>query len=158
MYLAFARAGGGTVLELMAGTGRLAASFAEAGHMVTAVDNDPDMLARAGARWRSTSNRARKGGALDLVEADITALRLGRRFDLVIVALNSLLLLDGRAAQAKAFKVIARSSEAKRQSRYRRLAAHPRRPCPVRRPPCSRMGPPRSGRRHPGVQDDFSAL
>jgi len=107
MYLAFASAGGGTVLELMAGTGRVAVPLAAAGHKVTAVDNDPDMLARAGARWQSTSNHARKGGALELVEADITALKLGRRFDLVIVALNSLLLLDGRAAQAGVFKVIA---------------------------------------------------
>jgi len=107
MYLAFADAGEGAILEMMAGTGRIAVPLAAAGHRVTAVDNDPAMLARAATRWQRTSDRARKRGALDLVEADITALKLGKRFDLVVIALNSLLLLDGRAAQAKAFKVIA---------------------------------------------------
>lgn len=107
MYRAFADAGGGTVLELMAGTGRLAVPLAAAGHTVTAVDNDAAMLARAATRWQRTRDRARKPGKLGLVEADVTSLKLGKRFDLVIVALNSLLLLDGRAAQQKAVRVIA---------------------------------------------------
>jgi SAM-dependent methyltransferase len=105
MYLAFAAAAGGTVLELMAGTGRIAVPLAMAGHRVTAVDNDPFMLARAATRWQRTSAGARKGGALDLVEADVTRLKLGKRFDLVIVALNGLLLLD-RAAQTQTLECI----------------------------------------------------
>ena len=48
--------------------------------------------------------RAAKGGTLELVEADVTPLALGKRFDLVIVALNSLLLLDGRDAQRGCFE------------------------------------------------------
>lgn len=107
MYLAFADASGSTVLELMAGTGRVAVPLALAGFSVTAVDNDPAMLARAATRWQAVADRARKRGALDLVEADVTTLAVAKRFDLVIVALNSLLLLDGRAAQARAMKVVA---------------------------------------------------
>jgi SAM-dependent methyltransferase len=97
LYLALARSTGGNVLELAVGTGRLAAPLAEAGHAVTGVDHDDHMLARA--RQRST--------ALELVEDDLTSVRLGRSFDLVMLALNSLLLLDGRPAQARALQTIA---------------------------------------------------
>jgi SAM-dependent methyltransferase len=106
MYLAFAEAADGSILELMAGSGRLAVPLAAAGHRVTAVDRDAAMLARADALWRRTQDRA-ESGALDLVEADVTTLALKERFDLVIVALNSLLLLDGRGAQHKLFEVVA---------------------------------------------------
>jgi SAM-dependent methyltransferase len=108
MYLAFAEAGDGSVLELMAGSGRISVPLAAAGHEVTAVDNDPHMLARATTLWQRTNARARKAGTLEVVQADVTALKLGKRFDLVIVALSSLLLLDGRAAQARTLEVIAR--------------------------------------------------
>jgi len=113
MYLALADAPDGTALELMAGSGRIAVPLAAAGHEVVAVDNDAAMLGRAAALWRSTSDRApTRGraakGSLDLVEADATTLRLRKRFGLVFVALNSLLLLDGRAAQLELMKVVAR--------------------------------------------------
>lgn len=45
-------------------------------------------------------------GSLTLVEHDLTTLRLETRFDLVILALNSLLLLDGHAAQERALNVM----------------------------------------------------
>ena len=41
------------------------------------------------------------------LEADVTDLTLDKRFDLVIVALNAVLLLDGRDAQRDLFRVIA---------------------------------------------------
>ena len=66
------------------------------------------MLARAATYWQRVKRRAAKGGAIDLVEQDVTALKLKERFALVIVALNSLLLLDGRAAIQSAFKTVAR--------------------------------------------------
>jgi SAM-dependent methyltransferase len=106
MYLAFADATSGPVLELMAGTGRLSVPLAAAGHKVVAVDRDPHMLARAATRWAGVKDRA-PGARLDLVEADITRLDLKKRFGLVIVALNSLLLLDGQDAQRSAFATIA---------------------------------------------------
>ena len=107
MYLALADATDGTVLELMAGSGRIAVPLAAAGHDVVAVDNDAQMLGRAAALWQRTSDRA-PAGSLELVEADATTLRLKKRFGLVIVALNGLLLLDGRVAQLDLMKVAAR--------------------------------------------------
>ncbi len=46
------------MLELMAGTGRLAIPLAMAGHQVTAVDLDAAMLARAKAAWARSKDGA----------------------------------------------------------------------------------------------------
>lgn len=62
---------GGTVLDLGCGTGRLAEPLAELGHPVTGVDNEPAMLA---ALRRATG-----------VQAEITELDLGERFDAVLL-------------------------------------------------------------------------
>jgi 2-polyprenyl-3-methyl-5-hydroxy-6-metoxy-1,4-benzoquinol methylase len=61
-----------SVLELGAGTGRIADALAELGHPVVAVDESPEMLARI--------RRA------DPVCAQIQGLALGRRFDVVLLA------------------------------------------------------------------------
>ncbi len=106
LYLALAARTGGPVLELAAGTGRLAVPLAAAGYDVTAVDLDPAMLARAAARAAATgvSDRVR------LVEADLRDLRLpdGDAFRLAFIALNSLLLLADRRSQAAALDALAR--------------------------------------------------
>src|SRR3972149_326813 len=78
MYLALAAAHDGPVLELAAGSGRISVPLAAA------------------------------GGALHLVEHDITELRLERRFGLVILALNTLLMLGDRAAQQQSLAIMAR--------------------------------------------------
>ncbi len=106
MYLAFAAASQDRVLELCAGSGRISVPLAAAGHRVTAVDHDPDMLDRARAAWAQHAPAG--GGTLDLLERDITELDLADRFGLVILALNSLLLLNDRATQVAALRVIAR--------------------------------------------------
>jgi SAM-dependent methyltransferase len=62
----------GSILELGAGTGRIADVLAGMGHDVVAVDESPDMLARV--------RRA------ETVCAAIQDLDLGRRFDLVLLA------------------------------------------------------------------------
>ncbi len=105
LYLALARATPGPILELAAGSGRIAVPLAAAGHAVTGVDVDAQMLERARARWAAAQPVA--GGSLDLVEGDITRLALNHRFALVILALNTLLLLPGRAAQLAALRVMA---------------------------------------------------
>jgi SAM-dependent methyltransferase len=119
MYLALAAASDGAVLELAAGTGRLAVPLAQAGHRVTAVDRDPQMLSRARAHWsewREAANSGQTsgvsagvsaGGSLETIEADITALELDRRFGLVVLALNTLLMLPGREAQLAALSAMA---------------------------------------------------
>lgn len=75
---------------------------------MTGVDNDPAMLDRARAAWASASSPGAtdRRGNLTIVEHDLTTLSLATRFDLVILALNSLLLLDGRAAQECAVNVM----------------------------------------------------
>ena len=110
MYLALAAAHDGPVLELAAGSGRISVPLAAAGHDVTGVDRDPDMLGRALAAWQHAQDEtdAVAGGALHLVEHDITELRLERRFGLVILALNTLLMLGDRAAQQQSLAIMAR--------------------------------------------------
>ena len=105
MYVALAARTDGPILELAAGSGRICLPLAAAGHQVTAVDNDSAMLHRASAAWARAAGTGR-GGRLTLIEHDLTTLRLKERFGLVILALNSLLLLRGGAAQARALEVM----------------------------------------------------
>jgi SAM-dependent methyltransferase len=108
LYLALADRADGPVLELAAGTGRLAVPLAEAGHLVTAVDIDPAMLARARARL-GASGVPGAADRLRLVEADLVGLRLptGDGYGLAFIALNSLLVLPTRAAQRAAVQALA---------------------------------------------------
>ena len=95
----------GPVLELAAGSGRLAIPLALAGARVVALDNDAAMLDRARTRWAAERGR-RAAERLRTVEADLTTARLDERFGLVFIGLNSLLLLD-LEAQAAAFRTMA---------------------------------------------------
>ena len=108
VYLALATRSGGPVLELAAGSGRIAVPLAIAGHDVTAVDLDPAMLERALARARLAGRRVT--GRLELVEADLLDLDLpgAGTYRLAFIALNSLFLLATRDAQRRAFRTIAR--------------------------------------------------
>lgn len=107
LYLALAGRTGGPVLELGAGTGRLAVPLAEAGHDVTAVDRDPAALERA--RGRLAAAGAAVERRVSLVEADMVRLRLrnSRDFRLGLIALNSLLLLGRRDRQVAALRTLA---------------------------------------------------
>jgi SAM-dependent methyltransferase len=108
LYLALAARTGSPILELASGTGRLAVPLAEAGHDVTAVDIDPAMLERARQR-AAASSVAGAADRLELIEADLLGLRLpgGARFQLAILALNSLFLLSTRDRQREAFRALA---------------------------------------------------
>ena len=110
MYLALGAANPGPVLELAAGSGRIAVALAATGHDVTGVDRDPDMLDRARQAWarRQREGSVVAGGSLHLIEADILDLDLERQFEVVILALNSLLLLGGDEAKRRALEVMAR--------------------------------------------------
>ena len=79
------RAGSGpaaSVLDAGCGTGRVAAELARRGHAVVGVDSDPSMLEvarrHAGPRW---------------LDADLAALELPDRFDLVVAAGNVVVFL-----------------------------------------------------------------
>ena len=73
--------GPASVLDAGCGTGRVALELARRGIEVVGVDVDASMLATA----------RRLGPALAWVEADLAALDLGRRFDIVVMAGNVLL-------------------------------------------------------------------
>lgn len=102
-----ARAG---VLDLGCGSGRLFASFLLGGaQRVIGVDGSPALLRRARRRIRRspTLSSAFDDGRLQLVEADVTQLRRGDRFSLV-VAVGVLPHLSGPPAALKLLQVARR--------------------------------------------------
>lgn len=106
LYLALAERTGGPILELAAGSGRLAVPLARAGNRVTAVDLDPAMLDRG----RAFAARAGVGeDQLTWLEADLLTLRLpdAGRYGFAFIALNSLMVLRSRDAQRTAFRTMA---------------------------------------------------
>ena len=107
LWLALADRADGPVVELAAGTGRLAVPLAEAGHRVTAVDLDAAMIDRGRARAAAAGLDT---GRLEFVEADLLHLELpaGGRYALAFIALNSLMLLGTRSAQREAFRTMAK--------------------------------------------------
>ncbi len=107
LWTALAAEAGGPILELMAGSGRIAVPLAEDGREVTAVDLDPAMLDRA--RRRAEAAGAAVASRIDLVLGDAAALDPGleRRFRLAFIGLNSILLLPSRAAQRAAWGALA---------------------------------------------------
>jgi SAM-dependent methyltransferase len=129
LYLALATRTGDPILELAAGSGRIAVPLVEAGHDVTAVDLEPAMLERAYARARAIGRKGDAGagsgrdrgagggrgsstdiGRLELIEADLLELDLptAGTYRLAIIALNSIFLLASGDAQRQAFRTIAR--------------------------------------------------
>jgi SAM-dependent methyltransferase len=88
--------GGGAVLDVGAGTGRVTLDLAAAAVDVVALDADAQLLAALEAR------AARTGGApVETVCADARAFALdGRRFALIIVPMQTLQLLGGAVGRA----------------------------------------------------------
>jgi len=82
-WLSLAHREGDSVIEWGAGTGRIAAPLAEAGHEVTAVEVSRPMVERG--RSRNTS--------IEWTQGDMRSAKLGRRFGLAICAFNSFLCL-----------------------------------------------------------------
>jgi SAM-dependent methyltransferase len=113
LYAGLALRADGPILELAAGTGRLAVPLAALGHPVTAVDLDRAMLERAYARAHAAGS-GRRGSRtdldLELIEADLLELDLpgAGRFALTFIALNSLFLLASADAQRTALRVMSR--------------------------------------------------
>lgn len=88
-----ALAAGGPVLEFGVGTGRLALPLAARGLAVTGVDSSAEMLAGL---------RAKPGGAdLPVVVGDFADVRVGGRFALVVLAINTLFALPDQEAQVR---------------------------------------------------------
>lgn len=93
LWRELARAGDGPVLDVGAGTGRVAIHLAHGGHDVTALDRDGELLAELQSR------AAAAGLAVETVLADATAIELPPRFALIAVPMQTLQLLPGLAAR-----------------------------------------------------------
>ncbi len=106
LYLALADRADGPILELAAGSGRLAVPLALAGYRVTAVDRDPAMLDRGRTRASATGVPADR---LAFLEADLLDLRLpdAGTYSFAFIALNSIMLLSSREDQRNAFRTLA---------------------------------------------------
>ena len=87
------------ILDVGAGTGRVALDLARRGHRVTALDSDPVLIAEL----------ARRGRGLDVtpVVADAREFVLGQRFALCIVPMQTIQLLGGEQGR-RAFLSCAR--------------------------------------------------
>ena len=85
-YENLARAVEGSILELGAGSGRVAIPLAQGGYEVTGIDTSAAMLEEARKRMRSLGKKA---GRLQMIEADMTDFALPQRFGMIFVAANT---------------------------------------------------------------------
>lgn len=92
-------AGGGPVLELGVGTGRLAVPLAARGVEVHGIDNSPAMVERLRAKPGGDRVTVHFG---DMADADID-----RRFTLVFVAFNTFFALSTQEQQVRCFRNVA---------------------------------------------------
>ncbi|MDO8799765.1 bifunctional 2-polyprenyl-6-hydroxyphenol methylase/3-demethylubiquinol 3-O-methyltransferase UbiG [Phenylobacterium sp.] len=104
LYASLAPAGG-SILELGAGTGRVAIALAERGFHVTGLDLAPAMLAQANAKRAACNPDV--ASRVRFVQGDMTSFALQERFDSVICTFYALAHLPVGAAWANTFKAVA---------------------------------------------------
>jgi SAM-dependent methyltransferase len=93
---------GGSVVELGCGTGHKLIPIASDGHQCVGLELSPDMLAEAQRK------AAERGVAVDWVQGDMRDVDLGRTFDLVFIAGNSLLHLHEAEDLVSCFRSVRR--------------------------------------------------
>ena len=93
LWRSLAASRGDPVLDVGAGTGRVALDLAEAGYQVTALDRDPELLDALERRLADNSRIARD--ICQTAVADARDFDLGQRFPLVIVPMQTIQLLGG---------------------------------------------------------------
>ena len=88
-WLELARQQGGPILELGCGSGRVLLPLARAGYHATGLERDPDMLCVLRENMEPGLE-----GQVELVEGDMAAFELRRRFSLVIMPCNTYTMLS----------------------------------------------------------------
>lgn len=99
-YVEAAGGPGQRVLELACGSGRFTVPLAASGALVTGGDVSETMLSHARVAV------AQRGVSAELIQLDMRDFVLGRRFDAIVIAANSLMHLHSRADFARAFSAI----------------------------------------------------
>ena len=94
LYRRLANEAGGPILELGAGTGRVALDLAAAGHDVTALDADVELLRELDARAEH------RGLSVQTVAADAACFDLARRFALILAPAAFVQIIGARGARA----------------------------------------------------------
>ena len=100
LWRELADSAGGPVLDIGAGTGRVALDLARRGHELTAVDSDPDLVHTLARRARERDVHVRA------VTADVRALELGSSFALAIAPMQVVQLLGGTAGRRAALRAL----------------------------------------------------
>ncbi len=93
LYQQLAVEGAGPVLELGAGSGRLAVPLALAGHPVVGIDTDEAMLERGRRRWQAVRGEI-EAERLILQSGDFYEFRTEPRFGLALIAVNTFLIAE----------------------------------------------------------------
>lgn len=102
LYMNFAGLRGGPLLELACGSGRLLLPLASAGYEITGVDTSAAMLELA----RQALEAEGVAGSCTLVQQDMCALQLGKKFHLAFSALGSFGHIVTRRAQQQALAAV----------------------------------------------------
>ncbi|MEA2331242.1 MAG: hypothetical protein QOH58_1380 [Thermoleophilaceae bacterium] len=103
LWRELAQRAGGPILELGAGTGRVALDLARHGHDVTALDSDGELLDELRKR------AAARGLTVGLIHGDARAVRPEARFALVIAPMQFLQIVGGPAGRAEVLAAAAGS-------------------------------------------------
>jgi SAM-dependent methyltransferase len=104
LYLDVANDAGGPILDACCGTGRVTVPLARAGHRTVGVDISAGQLAQLRTNLALEEAVRRR---IEAVEADVTNLDLGRKFELAIMAFNSLCCITSPDGQLAALRHLA---------------------------------------------------
>jgi SAM-dependent methyltransferase len=102
LWRELADAADGPVLDIGAGTGRVALDLARRGHDVTALDSDPDLVHELAARAKRRKLRVKT------IAADARSFDVGREFALVIAPMQVVQLFGGADGRRSALSAIRR--------------------------------------------------
>jgi len=91
--------GGGAILDLGCGTGRVALALGKAGHRVVALDRNPVLIAELGLRARDLPVVVEVG--------DAAGFELGERFGVIVAPMQLVQLLEGESDRGRCLRCVA---------------------------------------------------